>query len=45
MSIVIPDEIVQSTRLTAAELMQDLTLALFQCEKLILGQARCFAGD
>ena len=39
MSIVIPDEIVQSTRLTGAELMQELALALFQREKLTLGQA------
>ncbi len=44
MSIVIPDEIVQSTRLTAAELMQELALALFQREKLTLGQASRLAG-
>jgi predicted HTH domain antitoxin len=39
MSIVIPDEIVQSTRLTVAELMREFALALFQREKLTLGQA------
>ncbi|MBO0862000.1 MAG: UPF0175 family protein [Chloracidobacterium sp.] len=44
MSIVIPDEIVQSTRLTGAELMQELALALFQREKLTLGQASQLAG-
>ncbi len=44
MSIVIPDEIVQSTRLTAAELMQELALALFQREKLTLGQASRLSG-
>ena len=44
MSIVIPDEIVQSTRLTVAELMQELALALFQPEKLTLGQASRLAG-
>jgi len=36
MSIVIPDEIVQSTRLTVAELTQELALAFFQREKLTL---------
>ncbi len=44
MSIVISDEIVQSTRLTASELMQELALALFQREKLTLGQASRLAG-
>jgi len=44
MSIVIPDEIIQSTRLTAAELMQELALALFQREKLTIGQASRLAG-
>ena len=44
MSIVIPDEIVQSTRLTVAELMQEFALALFQREKLTLGQASRLAG-
>jgi predicted HTH domain antitoxin len=44
MSIIIPDEILQSTRLTAAEIMQELALALFQREKLTLGQASRLAG-
>jgi predicted HTH domain antitoxin len=39
MSLVITDEILQSTRLTAAEVTQELALALFQREKLTLGQA------
>jgi predicted HTH domain antitoxin len=42
MSIVIPAEIVQSTRLTVAELMQELALALFQREKFTLGQAKWY---
>jgi len=44
MSIVIPDEIIQATRLTAAELQQELAIALFQREKLTLGQASRLAG-
>jgi predicted HTH domain antitoxin len=44
MNIVIPDEIVQATRLTSSELMQELALALFQREKLTLGQASRLAG-
>lgn len=44
MSIVIADEIVQSTRLTPGEIMQELALALFQREKLTLGQASQLAG-
>jgi len=44
MSILIPDEITQTTRLTAAELQQELAVALFQPEKLTLGQASRLAG-
>lgn len=44
MSIVIPDEVIQATRLTTTELMQELALALFQREKLTLGQASQLAG-
>jgi predicted HTH domain antitoxin len=44
MSIVIPDELVFSTRLTAMELMQELAIALFQREKLTMGQASRLAG-
>lgn len=42
--MVIPDEIIRTTRLTAAELQQELALALFQREKLTLGQASYLAG-
>lgn len=38
------DEIVQSIRLTLAEVMPDLSLALFQREKLTLGQASQLAS-
>lgn len=44
MSIVIADEIVQSTRMTAAELMQEPVPALFQREKLTLGQSSRLAS-
>ncbi len=44
MSIVIPDEVILATRLTAVELIQELAIALFQREKLTLGQASCLAG-
>jgi predicted HTH domain antitoxin len=44
MSIVIPDEVIHSTRLTVAELIQELAVALFQREKLTLGQASRLAG-
>jgi predicted HTH domain antitoxin len=44
MSLVIPDEILHTTRLTAAELIQELAVALFQREKLTLGQASHLAG-
>ena len=39
MSIVISDEVLSATRLTAVELTQELAIALFQREKLTLGQA------
>jgi predicted HTH domain antitoxin len=44
MSIVIPDDIAQSARLTTAELLLELAVALFQREKLTLGQASRLAG-
>ena len=40
MSMVISDEVIQATRLTTTELMQELALAL----KLTLGQASRLAG-
>lgn len=44
MSVVIPDEIVQATRMSAAELRQEIAILLFQKEKLTLGQASRLAG-
>jgi|GEM_PF-271243 len=44
MSLVIPDEIIQATRLTAAELTQELAVALFQRGKLTLGHSSHLAG-
>jgi predicted HTH domain antitoxin len=44
MSITIPDEILDSARLTPAEALQELAIALFQKEKLTLGQASRLAG-
>ena len=39
MSLTIPDEIIQSTRMTIPELTQEIAVMLFQKEKLTLGQA------
>jgi predicted HTH domain antitoxin len=44
MSVVIPDEILYTTRMTAAELLQEVALLLYQKEKLTLGQASRLAG-
>lgn len=44
MSIVIPEDIMQSTRLTTAELLQELAIALFQRDRLTLGQAARLAA-
>ena len=44
MSIVIPDEILATTRLTEAEMKQEIAVMLFQKEKLTLAQASRFAG-
>jgi predicted HTH domain antitoxin len=44
MAIVIPDEILRATRMTEHELVQALAVALFQKEKLSLGQASRLAG-
>jgi len=44
MSIVISEDIVQSTRLRAAELIQELAVARFQRDKLTLGQASRLAA-
>ena len=43
MPVVLPDELLQSTQLTEAELKTELALALFQQERLTLGQAALLA--
>lgn len=44
MSVVVPDEILTATRLTEAEMRQEIAVMLFQREKLTLAQASRFAG-
>jgi predicted HTH domain antitoxin len=44
MSVVIPDEILLTTRMSEAELMQEIAVMLFQKEKLTLAQASRLAG-
>ncbi|HLP87126.1 MAG TPA: UPF0175 family protein [Nostocaceae cyanobacterium] len=44
MSIVIPNEIIAATRMTEAEIKQEIAIMLFQKEKLTLAQASRFAG-
>jgi len=44
MSIVISDEILQTTRMSEDELLQEIAIMLFQKEKLTLGQASRMAG-
>jgi predicted HTH domain antitoxin len=39
MSLVIPDNIVYSTRMTEEELLQEIAILLYQKEKLSMGQA------
>ena len=39
MSLIIPDEILQATRMSEAELRREFAVLLFQKEKLTLGQA------
>ncbi|MCK5523357.1 MAG: UPF0175 family protein [Thiomargarita sp.] len=39
MSVVIPDNIVYSTRMTEKELLQEIAILLYQKEKLSMGQA------
>jgi predicted HTH domain antitoxin len=39
MSLVIPDEILHTARMTAAELAQEIAILLYEKEKLTLGQA------
>ena len=44
MSVVIPDEILETTRMTELELLQELAILLYQKEKLSLGQASRLAN-
>nr|CAO91237.1 unnamed protein product [Microcystis aeruginosa PCC 7806] len=44
MSIDISDEILSATRMTEAEMRQEIAVMLFQKEKLTLAQASRFAG-
>jgi predicted HTH domain antitoxin len=44
MSLTIPNEILTATRMTEAEMRQEIAVMLFQREKLTLGQASRFAG-
>jgi predicted HTH domain antitoxin len=44
MSLVIPDEILQATRMSESELAQEIAVLLFQREKLTMGQASRLAG-
>jgi predicted HTH domain antitoxin len=43
-SVVIPDDILQATRMTEEELRQEMAVLLFQKEKLTLAQASRLAG-
>ena len=44
MTLVIPDEVIQAARMTEQEMAQALAVALFEKEKLTLGQAARLAG-
>jgi len=44
MGLIIPDDILQATRMTAEELRQEIAVLLFQRDKLTLGQASRLAG-
>lgn len=44
MGVIIPDEILQATRMTAEELRQEIAVLLFQKDKLTLAQASRLAG-
>jgi len=43
MSVVVPTEILTATRMTEAEMLQEIAIMLFQAEKLTLAQASRFA--
>jgi predicted HTH domain antitoxin len=44
MSVIIPDEVLYATHMSAAELRQEIAILLYQREKLTLGQASKLAG-
>lgn len=44
MSVTIPDEILQTARMSEEELRQELAVLLFQKERLTVGQASRLAG-
>ena len=44
MPVMLPDDLLRSTKLTEAGLKTELALALFQQERLTLGQAALLAG-
>jgi len=44
MRLIIPDEILQATKMSVDELKQEIAILLFQKEKLTLGQASRLAG-
>ena len=44
MRLTLPDDLLQSIKLTEAELKTELAIALFQQERLTLGQAAILAG-
>jgi len=44
MSVIIPEDILQTTRMTEEELKKEIAVLLFQKEKLTLGQASHLAG-
>jgi predicted HTH domain antitoxin len=44
MAVLIPDDILQATRMTEEELRQEIAVLLFHKEKLTLGQASRLSG-
>jgi predicted HTH domain antitoxin len=44
MAVIIPDDVVQATGMSVAELQQEIAILLFAKEKLSLGQASRLAG-
>jgi predicted HTH domain antitoxin len=44
MSVIVPDEILATTRMTKTEMRQEIAVMLFQRERLTLAQSSRFAG-